>query len=149
MPRQNKLDVNVLFNCSVQDTKLHEMHCEGERVGIKPQPPYKLRIFKGYKNVILRRDFANFLINHPVSLAMQEFMKDTMVPDEHTYATMSRIKHIDEIVLSEETCSQHTAQYCNGYCIWSNDKCILKSKKKNEKSESSERSTYLILTFIN
>ena len=106
------------------------MKCDAERVGLKSPPPFKLKIFKGYKNVMIRRDFANFLINHPVSIAMQEFMQDTMVPDEHTYATMSRIKHIDEMVLSEETCSQHTAKYCNGYCIWSNDKCVLKSERE-------------------
>ena len=57
-----------------------------------------MQIFKGYKNVMIRRDFATFLIHHPVAKKMEEFMHDTIVPDEHIYATMSRIKHIDEIV---------------------------------------------------
>ena len=74
------------------------MKCEIQQHDKKSKPPYKMQIFKGYKNVMIRRDFATFLIHHPVAKKMEEFMHDTIVPDEHIYATMSRIKHIDEIV---------------------------------------------------
>ena len=80
------------------DTKENKIKCDIEQRGEKSKPPYKMQIFKGYKNVMIRRDFATFLIHHPVAKKMEEFMHDTIVPDEHIYATMSRIKHIDEIV---------------------------------------------------
>ena len=80
------------------DTKENKIKCEIQQGDKKSKTPYKMQIFKGYKNVMIRRDFATFLIHHPVAKKMEEFMHDTIVPDEHIYATMSRIKHIDEIV---------------------------------------------------
>ena len=62
-----------------------------------------MKIFKGYKNVMIRRDFAKFLIYHPVAKAFEEYMKDTLIPDEHIYATMSRIKRIEEISKSKDS----------------------------------------------
>ena len=54
-------------------------------------PPFGLKIFKGYKNVIMRRDFVEFIINHPVAIIYKDFLKNINVPDEHFYATLSRI----------------------------------------------------------
>ena len=99
-----------------------------------------MQIFKGYKNVMIRRDFATFLIHHPVAKKMEEFMHDTIVPDEHIYATMSRIKHIDEITTvncgkykagSCEECPQgYQEAWCSGDCVFKNEKCVPKSKSK-------------------
>lgn len=63
----------------------------------KGRPPYNLKIFKGYKNVMMRRDFAEFIINHPVAKSFRDYLKDTWIPDEHLYATLSRIKDIKVI----------------------------------------------------
>lgn len=60
----------------------------------KSEPPYQLKIFKGYKNVIIRRDFASFLIYHPVAKAFEEYLHDAVIPDELIYATLSRIEDI-------------------------------------------------------
>ena len=49
------------------DTKKKKIKCEIEHGDLKSKPPYKMQIFKGYKNVMIRRDFARFLIHHPVA----------------------------------------------------------------------------------
>ena len=122
------------------DTKENKVKCDIKQQGEKSKPPYKMQIFKGYKNVMIRRDFATFLIHHPVAKKMEEFMHDTIVPDEHIYATMSRIKHIDEITQvncgkdkagSCEGCPQgYSEAWCSGDCVFKNEKCVLKSKSK-------------------
>ena len=122
------------------DRKKKKIKCEIEHRDLKSKPPYKMQIFKGYKNVMIRRDFATFLIHHPVAKAMEEFMHDTIVPDEHIYATMSRIKHIDEITQvncgkykagSCDECPQgYSEGWCSGDCVFKNEKCVLKSKSK-------------------
>ena len=61
----------------------------------RPPPPFGLKVYKGFKNVILRRDFVEFLVMHPVANALKTFLKNTLIPDEHFYATMSRIEHIE------------------------------------------------------
>ena len=73
----------------------------GER---KSPPPYDIKVFKGYKNVMIRRDFADFLIYHPVAIALEEYMHNAYIPDELMYATFSRINHIAEKYLPEENC---------------------------------------------
>ena len=66
-------------------------HVQGNK---KPPAPFGLKIYKGYKNVMMRRDFVDFLINHPVATAFENYLRDTLIPDEHLYATLSRIKFI-------------------------------------------------------
>ena len=71
---------------------------------------------------------------------MEEFMHDTIIPDEHIYATMSRIKQVDEITQvncgkykagSCEGCPQgFSKDWCNGDCVFKKEKCVLKSKSK-------------------
>ena len=39
----------------------------------------------------MRRDFVEFIINHPVAIIYKDFLKNINVPDEHFYATLSRI----------------------------------------------------------
>ena len=96
-----------------------------------------MQIFKGYKNVMIRRDFATFLIHHPVAKKLEEFMHDTIVPDEHIYATMSRIKQITTVNCGKykagscERCPQgYSEGWCSGDCVFKNKKCVLKSKSK-------------------
>ena len=61
----------------------------------KPEPPLGLKIHKGFKNVILRRDFVHFITQHPVAKILQTYLQDTRIPDEHYYATLSRIESIE------------------------------------------------------
>ena len=46
--------------------------------------------------MIIRRDFADFLMYHPVAESVKEFFKDAAIPDEHVYATLGRIEQIVE-----------------------------------------------------
>ena len=70
---------------------------EGKRQkGRKGPVPFGLEVYKGYKNVIIRRDFADFLMYHPVAESVKEFFKDAAIPDEHVYATLGRIEQIVE-----------------------------------------------------
>ena len=47
---------------------------------------------------MISRDFAHFLIFHPVAKAFQEFLNHTVVPDEHLYATLARIEKIIPVI---------------------------------------------------
>ena len=67
------------------------------RLGPKTPVPYGLKIFKGYKNVILRRDMVDFLINHPISLVFRQYIQDIKIPDEHFYATLIRVTNIQQV----------------------------------------------------
>ena len=87
---------------------------------------------------MIRKDFANFLIYHPVAKTFQKFMNDTWTPDEHFYATMSRIKHINEKL--QVDCGTQEARacdgcpegqgsnWCSGDCVLNGQKCILRSE---------------------
>ena len=44
---------------------------------------------------MMRRDFVDFIINHPVAKVYREYVKTMAVPDEHFYATLARIQTID------------------------------------------------------
>ena len=114
--------------------------CSRKHGAKKPDPPYKLQIFKGYKNVMIRKDFAEFLIYHPVAKAFEEYMTDTMIPDEHLYATMSRIQHFEE-KLSQDCGKDRAAScdacpkdngtnWCTGDCVLKDEKCVLRMKSK-------------------
>ena len=71
--------------------------CKDTALEIAPPPPYGLKIFKGYKNVIIRRDMVDFIVNHPVAKDYRNFLKHTVVPDEHLFATLYRIEKVQSI----------------------------------------------------
>jgi hypothetical protein len=50
---------------------------------------------------MIRRDFANFLIHHQVANVFEEYLHDTMVPDEHLYASLARITDIKSIIYNK------------------------------------------------
>ncbi len=54
--------------------------------------PYNLTLFKGYKEVVLNRTEAAFLLDHPVSRQVLAWMADVYIPDEAFYATMTRTR---------------------------------------------------------
>jgi N-acetyllactosaminide beta-1,6-N-acetylglucosaminyltransferase len=68
------------------------------RTGIKKSPPpFNLTIYKGSKNVILSRNFAEFVIKNPVAKIFREWTKDMSVPDEHFIPTLYRIQDTNPI----------------------------------------------------
>jgi hypothetical protein len=50
----------------------------GER---KPPPPYRLQIFKGMKNIIIHRDFVDFVLDDPIAIEFKEWLEDTCCPE--------------------------------------------------------------------
>ena len=120
----------------------HQLQCSQVQGNKKSKPPYQMKIFKGYKNVMIRRDFAKFLIYHPVAKTFEEYMTDTLIPDEHIYATMSRIEQVEEkvdcshkrknLVKSCGSCSQNnTEKICDEDCILETEKCIARDESKH------------------
>ena len=59
-------------------------------------PPYNLTIYKGWKNVILSRNFATFTLTHPVAKAFRKWTQDIEIPDEEFFATLARITKIEK-----------------------------------------------------
>lgn len=56
-----------------------------------------MKVYKGYKNSILSRDFVNFSLSHPVAKEFLEFLKDAKISDELFFPTLSRIEKIEEV----------------------------------------------------
>ncbi|TRY78000.1 hypothetical protein TCAL_08602 [Tigriopus californicus] len=61
----------------------------------KAEPPCKLFIMKGYRNVALTRDFATFLLKSHMVKVFLEWISTTSHPAEHFYATMGTIQEAD------------------------------------------------------
>ena len=51
---------------------------------------------KGSKNVVLTRERAEFIIEDRVSIGLQNWLKDTLIPDEHFYSTIDSIKSYEQ-----------------------------------------------------
>ena len=61
-----------------------------------PPVPYNLTMFKGNRQVILSREYTNFILNHPVPTELRFWMKGTLVPDEHYFPTLARISNMSQ-----------------------------------------------------
>ena len=80
--------------CNFSSEEDGSNECKIKRGHVKPPVPFGLQVFKGTKSVIMSREYAEFLTQHPVAKQFEDFLKDTWIPDEHLYATMSRITNI-------------------------------------------------------
>jgi len=56
----------------------------------KPPLPFGLQIYKGLKNVMISRNFSDFVLNHPVAIEYYKWLEDVRVPDEFFYGTLAR-----------------------------------------------------------
>ncbi len=63
-----------------------------------PPPPYNLDVRKGTKNVVLTREFANFVVHDKVAIDFYNFLALTSIPDEHFYSTLITIQSYDKEV---------------------------------------------------
>ena len=70
-------------------------HCYKKTNNLKGPVPYNMTVFKGYKGVILSKEFAKFVITHPVPQALREWLKDVQIPDEEFFSTLARITEIN------------------------------------------------------
>lgn len=91
---ERRIIVQLLLNFFTFKIRMVNNEAEFKKLGPKEPPPFGLKIFKGYKNVILRRDMVNFFINHPISKTFLQYVQDIKIPDEHFYATLVRIENV-------------------------------------------------------
>lgn len=47
---------------------------------------------KGCKNVILTKEFVDFVTEDPLSFELYNWLQDTSVPDEHFYSTIATVR---------------------------------------------------------
>ena len=45
----------------------------------KSKPPHNITVFKGTKNVLISRNFSDFIVSHPVAVDYYEWIKDIKV----------------------------------------------------------------------
>ena len=106
------------------ETSLTGYHSEE----LLPPVPYNLTIFKGNRQVILSREYTNFILNHPVPIALRHWMKETLVPDESYFPTLARISYmsqedfgsnfwkLNQISINKTFDTKH--QTCHRYSLW-------------------------------
>ena len=75
-----------------------------------PPVPYNLTIFKGDRQVILSREYTNFILNYPVPIALRHWMKETLIPDESYFPTLARISY-----MSQEDFSYYLWKFSQNY----------------------------------
>ena len=59
---------------------------------MKLPPPHGLDIFKGSKNVVLTREFADGTMRHPYTKRLLAWLRNVAVPDEFFFPTMVRVR---------------------------------------------------------
>ena len=55
-------------------------------------PPKNLTILKGSLNVLLKREFAQFVATNKFAIDLYNWLQDMFVPDESFFATMSSVR---------------------------------------------------------
>ena len=58
-------------------------------------PPLNLTIRKGSKNVALTRAWAKMAVNDTLAISLQDWLEDTVIPDEHFYSTLASVESYD------------------------------------------------------
>jgi hypothetical protein len=70
-----------------------DVHASEDAEGSSPgNPPYKINLRKGSKDVALTRDFVNFLVEDAFVWTFYDWIKETWVPDEHFYSTLGILR---------------------------------------------------------
>ena len=59
-----------------------------------PPVPFNLTIFKGMREVVLSRNYSRFCLENPVARSFRTWIKNTAIPDESYFQTLSRISDI-------------------------------------------------------
>ena len=54
----------------------------------RTKPPFDLIIRKGNRYVVLKRDLAEFLTKHPISIKFYNWITDMKIADESFYSTL-------------------------------------------------------------
>ena len=72
------------------------------------------------ESITILRLTALFVTRHPISLEFRDWLKDTLIPDESFYATLSRVRGLDPetelVVMDTKTKTLHN--YCVRISYW-------------------------------
>ncbi|TRY61224.1 hypothetical protein TCAL_10076 [Tigriopus californicus] len=99
--RENIIPIHHSINANRQATRFKltrygpgQYHLWNERVESCPKgpPPFNITVLKGSKNVILTREFVDFVLEDPIAIELYNWLKDTSVPDEHFYSTLATLE---------------------------------------------------------
>jgi hypothetical protein len=97
---------------------------------LQPNQFYTFQMFKGLKNVILHKNDADFIINHPVGKQIHDWQKDSKIPEETLFPTLIRLRvneETKEVKQDVEAQENHTTHgICSRFTQW-NKKIQLKS----------------------
>ena len=63
---------------------------------LKTPPPHNITIMYGIKNVLISREFSEFVINSRVGQDLRSWLRDVLVAVEHFYSTLATITVSDE-----------------------------------------------------
>ena len=63
-------------------------------LGSQP-PPLNVTIMKGTRYVVLKRDFADFIANHPISMQFYNWITDMPSGDESYFSTLATFQNLD------------------------------------------------------
>eukprot|EP00095_Tigriopus_kingsejongensis_P009896 maker-scaffold470_size172058-snap-gene-0.32 protein:Tk09896 transcript:maker-scaffold470_size172058-snap-gene-0.32-mRNA-1 annotation:"n-acetyllactosaminide beta- -n-acetylglucosaminyl- isoform a isoform x2" len=90
-----------------------------EDVGyIKAPPPWNITILKGSKNVALKRDFVDFILDDKKSWTLLNWLSDSFIPDEHFYSTLITVfKNRNEGIV-QDIATDHTHGGCVRLSWW-------------------------------
>ena len=89
-------DINrIRWTYSYDETKADNLQY------LLPPIPFNLTIFKGMREVVLSRNYARFCLEHPVARSFRNWIKNTAIPDESYFQTLSRIS--DKVVHNNDS----------------------------------------------
>ena len=71
-------------------------HSYEKTTSLKSPVPCNMTVYKGWKNVIMSRNFSNFTLHHPVAKIFRDWTKDMEIPDEEFFPTLARITKIQK-----------------------------------------------------
>lgn len=88
----------------------------------KPPPPHGLTVYKGLKNVLIPRNFSQFVLSHPVAIEYYRWLEEVRVPDEIFFQTLSRVVEINQNQVVQDHEMNTTEVGIPRYTLWAFEK---------------------------
>lgn len=79
----------------------HDFEMAARSASLKSPPPFGLTVYKGVKNVVITRNFSNFVLDHPVATEFYKWLEDAMVPDEMFFQVNNFVQHIFALIVQK------------------------------------------------
>eukprot|EP00095_Tigriopus_kingsejongensis_P001394 maker-scaffold205_size259573-snap-gene-1.44 protein:Tk01394 transcript:maker-scaffold205_size259573-snap-gene-1.44-mRNA-1 annotation:"beta- -galactosyl-o-glycosyl-glycoprotein beta- -n-acetylglucosaminyltransferase isoform x2" len=90
----------------------------------KAPPPMNIVMRKGSKNVALKRDFVDFILESAISWTLLDWLQDALVPDEHFFSTLITLfNNNTDMVTIQDLSTDHTHGGCVRLSWWYDTQC--------------------------